>query len=82
MADIRITRKGEEEGEALGAAPGGGLGGVARVSKDMTRMTNNITLSDHIGKFVAGEVSSQFKNEDLTDMLKGKNMVMVSVSWG
>jgi len=45
-------------------------------------VTNNIALADHIGKFVAGEVSHKFAAENLADRLKGKNAIHVSVSWG
>lgn len=51
-------------------------------SRDVTRVTNNLRLSEHLGQFVAGQVAGQFQNEDLTEMIKGKNMIMVSASWG
>ena len=81
MAIVRISRRGEEGGEGEGEAltPSRPTTGV---TSDFTRVTQNLTLADHVGKFVAGEVSSQFRNESLADMLKGRNMVMVSGSWG
>lgn len=51
-------------------------------SRDVTRVTNNLRLSEHLGQFVAGQVAGQFQNEDLAEMIKGKNMIMVSASWG
>lgn len=76
MPVVRSSRSGEEEGEAVGARRTG-IG-----SGDVLRITSNLTLADHIGKFVAGEVGTQFQNENLADMLKGKNMIMISGSWG
>lgn len=51
-------------------------------SRDVTRVTNNLQLSEHLGQFVAGQVAGQFQNEDLAEMIKGKNMIMISASWG
>lgn len=51
-------------------------------SRDVTRVTNNLKLSEHLGQFVAGQVAGQFQNENLAEMIKGKNMIMVSASWG
>ena len=76
MPVVRISGKGddgESEGEGLTAAKG---------SSELTRVSSNLTLSDHIGKFIAGEVATQFRNENLADVLKGKNMIMISASWG
>lgn len=57
-----------------------GLTGGA--SSELTRVTSNLTLSDHIGRYVAGEVAKQFQNENLADLLKGRNAIMISGSWG
>jgi hypothetical protein len=59
-----------------------GVGGAVAGNKELTRVTSNIALSDHIGKFVAGEVNSKFKAEDLASKLKGRNAIHVSISWG
>jgi len=76
MPTVRLN---DDEGEGL-AAPGTSAG--AAVSREVGRVTNNIALADHIGKFVAGEVSHKFAAENLADRLKGKNAIHVSVSWG
>ena len=74
------TRFGDEdEGEGLTGATSAKLGTGAR---ELSRVTSNLTLSDHIGRFVAGEVSNRFKAEDLATALKGKNAIHVSFSWG
>lgn len=76
MPVVRVnTGVGGNEGE--GVRQGG-----AALSGDLGRITNNLTLADHIGKFVAGQVVNQFQNENLADLLKGKNMIMISGSWG
>ena len=51
-------------------------------AKDVTREVTNIALAEHIGRFVAGEVSHKFISENLADRLKGRNAIHVSVSWG
>ena len=81
MPIVRIQKPGEgDESEALAATKPTTSLGVG--SGELNRITTNQALADHVGKFVAGEVSSQFKNEALSDMLKGKNMIMISGSWG
>ena len=81
MAIVRIQKPGGGEAEGLGdSKAGAGGGGIG--TGELQRITTNLTLSDHVGKFVAGEVASQFKNENLADVLKGKNMIMISGSWG
>ncbi|MCK7499431.1 MAG: radical SAM protein [Comamonadaceae bacterium] len=80
MPVVRIQKPGEGDEASLAstksAATGLGVG-----SGELGRITTNQALADHVGKFVAGEVSTQFRNEALADMLKGKNMIMVSGSW-
>jgi ABC-type iron transport system FetAB ATPase subunit len=73
MPVVKILKSGEQE--ALTGPGGVGQG-------DLSRITTNITLADHIGKFIAGQVQTQFQNENLADVLKGKNMIMISGSWG
>jgi hypothetical protein len=81
MPIVRIQKPGEGEGEALtGGKAGTPTLGVG--SGELSRITTNMALADHVGKFVAGEVAGQFRNENLADMLKGKNMIMISGSWG
>jgi hypothetical protein len=77
MPIVRTSRKGEGEAEGEGIA-----GGPVGVSGDLWRQVNNQTLAEHAGRFIAGQVVTQYQNEDLADMLKGKNMIMVSGSWG
>ncbi len=76
MPTVRMND--ENEGEGVTGAGTTGTGATREVS----RVTSNITLADHIGKFVAGEVSHKFAAENLADRLKGKNAIHVSVSWG
>jgi len=59
----------------------GGLTGAA-ASTDVSRVATNLTLATHLGNFVAGQVASQFANENLIDSVKGKNAITVSVGWG
>ena len=66
-------------GEGEGISPQSGLTGA---SKELTRVTNNLTLADHVGRYIAGDVARQFQNENLADLLKGQNMIMISGSWG
>ena len=68
-----------DEGEGEGLTGGKPTSAAAR---ELTRVTSNMMLSEHIGKFVAGEVSSKYKAEDLANALKGKNAIHVSISWG
>jgi hypothetical protein len=81
MPIVRIQKPGDAESEGLGGTkpttPSLGVG-----TGELSRITTNLALSDHVGKFIAGEVTSHFKNENLADMLKGKNMIMISGSWG
>ena len=67
--------------ESEGLAPGTGVA-ASGVSRDVARVSANVQLSDHLGKFVAGEVMHRFAAESLTDKLKGRNAIHVSVSWG
>ncbi|MDA0161274.1 hypothetical protein OM076_13435 [Solirubrobacter ginsenosidimutans] len=77
MPVVRVQGSaGDGEGE------GEGLGGVSGLDPTVARVATNLTLSDHIGKFVAGQVANQFQNENLADTLKGKNQIMISGSWG
>ena len=71
-----------DEGEGEGLTSGGTGATTSAGSRELNRVTSNLVLSDHIGKFVAGEVSSKFKAEDLANALKGKNAIHVSISWG
>lgn len=76
MPTVRLND--DNDAERIGspaAAPGAIKGEVARVAA-------NVTLADHIGKFVAGEITHKFAAENLTDSLKGKNAIHVSFSWG
>jgi len=66
-----------EEGEAIAGAVGG-----AKVAPDVARVASNITMAEHIGKFVAGEMVHRFSSENLADRLKGRNAIHVSFSWG
>jgi hypothetical protein len=57
--------------------------GVTGASTDVARIASNLSLANHIGTFVAGQVANQFLNENLADTLKGgQNMVTISGSWG
>jgi len=78
MALIRITTGGQSDAEGITGASTGATG----LSGDLARQTTNLALSQHIGNFVAGQVATQFQNENLADMMKGKNMIMISASWG
>lgn len=73
MPTIRIA--GEGESEAVRGA------GVAAAG-DVGRVASNAALSEHVGKFVAGEVLHRFGNENLADKLGGRNAIHVSFSWG
>lgn len=75
MPVIRVSSGSESEGVGTISEP-------TFASKEVTRITNNLKLSEHLGQFVAGQVAGQFQNEDLAEMLKGKNMIMISASWG
>lgn len=75
MPTIRVNDETEEEGVA--ARPGS-----TALKGDVGRVAANLTLADHIGKFVASEVTHKFAAENLTDQLKGKNAIHVSISWG
>ena len=72
--------EGETEGEGVTGAPVSGTASAA--TRELNRVTGNLTLADHIGRFVAGEVARQFQNENLSELVKGKNMIMISGSWG
>jgi hypothetical protein len=76
MPVVRTSKKGDDEGEAVSPIRTGAVTG------EVSRIVTNLTLADHIGKFVAGEVTNQFQNENIADMLKGRNMIMISGSWG
>ena len=77
MPTVRMND--ESEGEGVTGGPGSTAAGLSR---DVGRVTTNLALADHLGKFVAGEVSHKFAAENLADRLKGKNAIHVSVSWG
>ena len=49
-------REGEGEEERLSQAAG---------SRELSRITSNLTLAEHMGRFMAGEVIKQFQHEDL-----------------
>ena len=76
MPTINLSGQ-QDDSEALSAARG-----VSGVSREVSRVANNIALSDHVGKFIAGEVASKLRAENLADKLKGKNAIHVSFSWG
>lgn len=77
MPTVRFD--GENESEEERQLPGGV---VDKGARELTRVTQNILLSEQIGKFVAGQIQSQYVNENLADQLKGINAIHVSVSWG
>jgi hypothetical protein len=78
MPEVRLQREGEGEGEGVGAVLGGPIG----LDPEVARVTNNLTLAEHVGRFIAGQVATQFQDENLADTLKGKNAIMISGSWG
>jgi len=75
MAIVKVTT-GASDAESLTAPTG------TTFSGDLGRQTTNLQLSQHIGNFIAGQVATQFQNESLADLMKGKNMIMISGSWG
>lgn len=77
MPVVRV--QGDGGGDAEGLRD---LGGTSALSPEVARVATNLTLADHVGRFIAGEVASQFQNENLADTLKGKNQIMISGSWG
>ena len=77
MPVIRFSSDGSD---AEGVAPS--KGGKASVSPEVDRITNNLRLSEHLGQFIAGQVAGQFQNENIAEMIKGRNMIMISASWG
>ena len=77
MPTVRTSRPGEGEEEAVPGRPVVDPGAI-----EVRRITSNLDLADHVGRFVAGEVVTQFQNEDLADVLKGRNAIMISGSWG
>lgn len=89
MPVIRVSQAGGGgEGEDIGGAAGGLRGSAPSApatdagTRELNRVSNNMRLAEHLGQFVAGQVSTQFQNENLADMLKGRNMIMISASWG
>ena len=76
MPTVR-TGGGGGGGEGEGIDEGGVVG-----KSSVARITGNMTLADHMGKFIAGEVVKQYLDEDLTSLVKGKNAIMISGSWG
>ena len=79
MALVRITTGGASTSDAEGLT---GTPGGASFGGDLGRQAQNLQLAQHIGTFVAGQVANQFQNENLADLMKGKNMIMISGSWG
>lgn len=77
MPSIRFN---DDEGEAV--RPTATPGTATKVSPEVARVATNMQLAEHIGTFVAGELTHRFGAEDLADKLKGKNAIHVSVSWG
>ena len=84
MPVVRTSARGDEgdtEGEGVtGARPVSGT--LSAGTREVNRITGNLNLAEHIGRFVAGDVARQFQNENLSELVKGKNMIMVSGSWG
>jgi hypothetical protein len=78
MPEAKITG-GQSQAETVGPGLSGAGGGA---STDVARVASNLTLATHLGNFVAGQVASQFANENLVDAVKGKNAITVSVGWG
>jgi hypothetical protein len=81
MPVVRINRSGGE-GEGEGLRELRGVAAAGEASSDVVRVSNNLQLAQYIGQFVAGEVASQFQAENLADLLKGKNQIMISGSGG
>ncbi len=79
MPIVRVDRDGGGEEEGVRGAELSGAGGLAG---DVERVSNNLALSEHIGRLIAGQVANQFANENLADTLKGKSAIMISGSWG
>jgi hypothetical protein len=75
MPNINLGPK-TGEGEGVAGAGGGGLTG------EVGRVTQNQLLAEHVGKFIAGELQTKFRSENLAEKLKGANMIHVSFSWG
>lgn len=78
MPEAKITG-GTSQAESVGQGLTGAAGGA---SAEVARVASNLTLANHLGNFVAGQVASQFANENLVDSVKGKNAITVSVGWG
>lgn len=78
MPTVRMNDDDESEGVTGGTA----ARPTAGMTKEVARVATNLELADHIGRFVAGEVSHKFAAENLADRMKGKNAIHVSVSWG
>ncbi len=72
------VRVGDSEGEGLTGA----ISPVRGAAGEVARVSSNLTLADHVGKYIAGEVAGRYRNENLADSLKGKNAIHVSFSWG
>ena len=79
MPVVRVQGDGGGGGDAEGLS---GLSRTSSLSPEVARVATNLTLADHVGRFIAGEVASQFQDENLADTLKGKNQIMISGSWG
>jgi len=79
MPIVKFKTGTESEEESISSKP---AAPSAALSGDLSRQATNMQLAQHIGNYIAGQVASQFQNESLADLMKGKNMVMVSGSWG
>lgn len=71
-----------DDDESEGVTGGTAAGATPALSREVAKVATNLALADHIGRFVAGEVSHKFAAENLADRMKGKNAIHVSVSWG
>jgi hypothetical protein len=79
MPEAKITGGTTSQAESVGQTLTGASGAA---SADVAKVASNLTLASHLGNFVAGQVASQFANENLVDTVKGKNAITVSVGWG
>lgn len=68
--------------EGQGQAEGESGGRIDAQAAELNRVVSNITLSEHIGRFMAGEIQARFQDENLAEVLKGRNQIMISGSWG
>jgi hypothetical protein len=80
--DMPTTKIAKASATEASTASAPTLSGVTGATPDVAQVANNMTLANHLGTFVAGQVASQFANENLVDTIKGQNAITVSVGWG